>query len=480
MSERCKRALRALEGFAQRRRLPLGALLALLLAGALALHNVSGGPLGNLNDIGGWNNRLLFIVMAAAVHLGLLLSSMCLFRVSPARTALRMGLLTAGMYILLLPINQKTYAFTQWTLPAIRAMEAVGLAAGLQASTPFSAPALTLLYAITRGPVYPMYTVKLLCIGCMLALSMLLVRAADRRGLGLRADALLALCMILPQGFMNAACSALMELPALALLAVSLTLLLDCGKPHALGGALCYGAACALSGVCLYALPVYICIARRGGMKARDGAAALAVMLIACLPAAAGGAPLGETALSLLRANLGTPTYAAGAPNMMSLIPRAQMEEIPQYASALRHLSALDAQTNAQKYYTQQHAEIVMRGITLAGLALYVGLCALLSRAKDKPALHRAMALALGALIVCPNATSAAWLALDLLCLYAVLSAPGLRLPACLVLFATMASGAYPMTEEVMLPMAWAFILCLLALCVLLDVMPTKKEASHV
>lgn len=27
----------------------------------LALYNVGGGPLGNLNDIGGWRNRALYI-----------------------------------------------------------------------------------------------------------------------------------------------------------------------------------------------------------------------------------------------------------------------------------------------------------------------------------------------------------------------------------------------------------------------------------
>ena len=120
-----------------------------------------------------------------------------------------------------------------------------------------------------------------------------------------------------------------------------------------------------------------------------------------------------------------------------------------------------------------------MSGLALAGLALYLGVCALVWCAKDKTPLHRAMLLALGALIVCPNVTSAAWLLLDVLCLYAILAEPGLRLPACLVLFATMTSSSYPMTEEVMLPMVAAFALCLAALCMLLGVIPTGKEEAH-
>ena len=52
------------EGKTARFAKPAGVLLALGIAGATALWNVSGGPLCNLNDIGGWGNRLIFLVMA--------------------------------------------------------------------------------------------------------------------------------------------------------------------------------------------------------------------------------------------------------------------------------------------------------------------------------------------------------------------------------------------------------------------------------
>ena len=48
---------------------PLGAALAAALSLLLALYNVGGGPLGNLNDIGGWRNRALYIALTAAVQL---------------------------------------------------------------------------------------------------------------------------------------------------------------------------------------------------------------------------------------------------------------------------------------------------------------------------------------------------------------------------------------------------------------------------
>ncbi|MGN0776626.1 MAG: hypothetical protein ACI4MM_08120 [Candidatus Ventricola sp.] len=479
MMNRMKPAVSALDRFTQQHRLLLSAVLALLLAGALALYNVSSGPLRNLNDIGGWNNRALFIGMSAVVHLSMLLLCALLSRVSFARTALRQAIVTAGMVILLLAINQKTYAYVNVMQPVIRAMDEGGLAAGIASASGVSAPMLVLLYVLTRGPVYDMYLLKLFAIGCDLLLGLLAMRMADRKRLGLRAEALLALCMILPQGFMNAACSALPEIAAVTLLAVSLTLALGCDHPRMLASCLCWGAACALSGAALYALPVYIWLVRRGRMKGRALLLGACVMPVLCVPAMLSGMPVMDALASLLEANLGMPAYAAGAPGMVSLIPRAAVEEMPQYASLLRHLPALDLETNAQPFYTQAHFEIVMRGFALMGLALYLGVCALAGRAKDKTPLHRAMIFTLGVLIVCPNVTSAAWMALDILCLYAIVAEPKLRLPACMTLFATMTSASYPMTEEVMLPMVYAFVLCLAALCMLLDVIPMGKEETH-
>ena len=474
-----KAAFSGLNRFAQKHRIVLSVLLAAALSGALALYNVSSGPLRNLNDIGGWSNRALFIAMSAAVHGALLVLCILLSHVGFARTALRQAIVTAGMVILLLPINQKTYAYVNVLQPLIRAMDAGGLGAGMAAASGMSAPMLTLIYAVTRGPVYDMYLLKLMAIACDLLLAMLVMRAADRNALGLRTEVLLALCVILPQGFMNAACSALPEVAAVTMLAVSLTLALGMDRPKPLASGLCYGAACAISGAALYALPVYLWLVRRGWMKVKALLAGAGMALLLCLPAVLCGMPAGRALGSLLSANLGLPAYAAGAPGMINLIPRAAVEEMPQYASVLRHLASLDTQTFAQEFYTQEHFEIVMRGFVLVCLALYLGICALVWRAKDKTPLHRVMTLVLGALIVCPNVTSAAWLLLDVLCLYAILAEPGLRLPACLTLFATMTSSSYPMTEEVMLPMVYAFALCLAALCMLLGVIPMRKEGAH-
>lgn len=471
-------AARKTDDFLTRHRLLFCALLSALLSALLAVYNVSSGPLFNLNDIGGWNNRALFIVMTAFVHASMLMFCALFSRVRFSRIALRQVILTAGLFIMLLAINQKAYVYVNVLQPLVRAMD-TGFAAGMRADAPLAAPARLLVYLITRGPVYDMYLLKLFAVACYLFIALLITRAADRSGLGIRAEALLALCMILPQGFMNAACSAIPEIAAVAMLGLSLTLCFGMDKPRLLPGMAVYGVACALSGACLCALPAYLYLIAHKRIRYNHLLVPALVMLALCVPALIGGMPAGQAFAGLFEANLGMPAYAFGAPNVMNLIPRALVEETPQYASTLRHLPQLDLQTHAQPFYTQEHFELVMRGFALAGVAAYVGVCALM-RASQKDALSRVLTLVLAALIVCPGVSSGAWLAADVLCLYAILAAPKLRLPACLVLFATMTSSSYPMTEEVMLPMVFAFALCLAALCMLLDVIPMgKEEETH-
>lgn len=234
-----KKQVKAVQAFADRHSLLLGAVLAALLAGALALYNVSSGPLSNLNDIGGWSNRALFIVMTAAAHAAVLLMQTVLYRKSFIRLAIRQILLTAGLVILLLGINQKTCLFVEQVLPLVRQMDAAALAA--ESPLNLSTPALTVLYAVTRGPIYDLYMLKLLCIVCFLALAVLAAYAADRHELGWRAEVLLTLCVILPQGFLAAGCAAQIEVLSALLLGISLTLLDE--KKHPLAAMLLYGAA---------------------------------------------------------------------------------------------------------------------------------------------------------------------------------------------------------------------------------------------
>lgn len=458
-------------------RLPLGAALALLLAALTAALNVESGPLRNLNDIGGWSNRLLFIAMTAAVQMLLLLACALLHRGRFSRLALRELLLTAGLLIALMGINQKTHAYVTLIQPLVRAMDEGGLAAALAMETNLSAPALTLLCAITRGPVYDMYLVKLFAIACFALTALLAVRAADRRGLGIRAEVLLTLLMILPQAFLNAACAPQIEGFAVLLLAMSATAL-DMDTPRPLAAALCFGGAAAVSGAALYALPLYALLIAEKRMKGRHLAAAGLLVLVCLLPAVCAGMAPGAALLSLVRANFGLPDYAAGSPTMMSIIPRANPLEMPE-AFLLGHLESLDLLTNDQQFYTQAHFEQVMRGLSIAAVAVYAGLCALGLRKQGISPLRRAMTLTLAALFCCPAASMGAWLALDVLCVMALVGEPGLRLPACLLLFATAGAGCYPLTAEILLPVAAAWALCGVSLCMLLDVIPMGRAAAR-
>ncbi|MBP3428441.1 MAG: hypothetical protein J6M47_09300 [Clostridia bacterium] len=457
-----------------RLRLPLGMASALLLAALIALHNISSGPLHNLNDIGGWHNRALFIAMTACVHLAAMGCAAAMGKVRFSRVLLRQLILTAGVYILLQGINQKTFAYVTQVQPIVRAMDEGGLAAGLAMGSSLSAPALTLLYLITRGPVYDMYLVKLFAIACLLGLSLLAAYAADRNELGIRAEALLALCMILPQGFLNAACTAHIEIAAALLTAVSLALSLS-DRPRMRGAWLCLGAAAALSGAALYALPVLLYRARGAQAEWRFAGIAAAIPLAACIPAILCGMGAGEAIASLFHAQLAVPDVAGGAPNLLSILPRANPMETTA-AFMLGRLEAVDLVTNAQPFYTQAHFEQMALGLSLAGLALYMGACALAWRS-EKPALHRGLMLLLAALICCPAATTSCWLLADIACLYAILAAPALRLPACLVLFATAGGSCYPALGETLLPPMAAFLLCLIAACMLFDVIPMGVKA---
>ena len=442
-----KTKLNALSAWLDRHALPLGAALAAALSLLLALYNVGGGPLGNLNDIGGWRNRALYIALTAAVQLFVLLAAALLYHERFWRLAVRQLLLTVGLVILLMGVNHKSYLFVEQMLPFIRRMDAAGLSAMNDMRLNLSAPAVTALYLLTRGPIYDMYMLKLACMGAFLLMAVLAAHAADRRGWGLRGEALLLLCLILPQGFLAAGSAPQIDVLGALLLVAALTLL---DEKHPLGGMLLYGAAFALSGAALYA---------------------------ACLPAVLCGVPAGRAAGSLFTANVAVPEYAAGVPNLMSAFPRAAMEEMPEYA-LIRVFPEIDAVTNAPVVYTQAHFELLMHGLTFAALAMFIGLCAWLKRAKTASALRRTLMLALGAMILCPGAGMGAWLPLCMLCLAAILREPETRLPACMVLFATAGGCCYPATGETLLRPVYAFALCAAALFMLLGVIPGAKTSE--
>ena len=472
------RAYDRADGYLTQHRLLFGAALAAVLSLALALYNVSSGPLRNLNDIGGWSNRAALIGLTAIVHALVLMLCAGLSRCCFARVALRQLILTAGYYILQLGINHKTYVFVKSLLPLIRTMQENGMAAAYDMG--FSACALWMINGLASTPIYPMYLLKLNAMASLLVIAVLAMRAAEKNGLGIRTEALLALCVILPQGFMNAACSALVDVPALALLFGGFALM-DGRKAtfRALAMAL-IGLSCALSSVCLYALPVAVWHMHRRGDDLRLLLIVPGMLVCTALPAVLGGVPLLYALAGYFRGIFSAAPYAAGSPGLMALVPRALVHEMPQYASFLSHFDALDTVTYAQPHYTHAHFEQMSAGFALVGLAAYMGTTILALRMKEtKPALHSVMVFVLGALIACPAATAGAWLAMDVLCLYAILARPKLRLPACMTLFATMCSSAYPMTEEAMLPMIYAFALCLCALLMLLDVIPMTREEKN-
>lgn len=469
---RLHRAMQALGGNlprSPRARMIAAGAVSLAVSGLVAVWNISSGPLRNLNDIGGWDNRALFIMMTACVQTLLLMLTAALCRGGYARTLLRQAIVTAGFVIALLPINQKTYAFSEQLLPLIRQMDEAGLAAIAGMETNLSSPALTLIYLLTRGPIYDMYLVKLACAAAFAVLCLMAAHLCDRRNMGLRAEVVLALCLILPQGFMSAACAAQVDVISAAMTAAALALAAQ-EKPKGWLCAACYALAVAFSGAALYALPVFIALILRKKLKTVQLLAALGAVCVLCVPAMIAGQPALYALASPLKAVLGAPQYASGAPNLMNLFPRAAMEEMPEYfmLSQLEALDMVDPVTNFSPYYTQEGFDMIMRGMALLGLAGYAVVWALTLRRSRMSGLAQAFALSLAAMIACPGATAGAWLFVSVLALVAIFAQPQLRVPACLVLFAAAGAAAYPVTGEILLPMVAALALCLLALMALL------------
>lgn len=95
--------------------------------------------------------------------------------------------------------------------------------------------------------------------------------------------------------------------------------------------------------------------------------------------------------------------------------------------------------------------------------------------------MRRATMLALGAMLLCPGAGMGMWLPLCMLCLAAILREPSMRLPACMVLFATAGGCCYPATGEILLRPVYAFALCAAALFMLMGVIPGagNREVSR-
>lgn len=450
-----------------------GALLSLGLSGIVAVWNIASGPLHNLNDIGSWHNRLLFIAMTAAVQAALHLLLTVLYRGGYARLLLRHATLLAGFVIALLAINQKTYAFVEQMLPLVRQMDAQGLAAIGGMKTNLSSSALTLVYMLTRGPIYDMYLVKLACIAAFLALCVMALYMADKSMPGIRAEVFFAFCLILPQGFMSAACAAQMDVIAVALLAASWLMILG-EKPHAWIGMVLYAMAAAVSGVCLYALPVYAAFLLRGRIKGVQMLTALALLVVMQTPAILAGQDALSALTSPLRSVIGVPEYAAGAPNIMNLFPRAAMEEMPEYF-LISNLPAIDPITNASPYYTSTHFDTLMRGVALMGIAAYALIWQQIL-AKPIGQMVKAFAALLGALLVAPGASAGMWIAVSVMALWVMMNVPSYRISACLILFATAGAAAYPVTGEVLLPMIIAMLLCLLALFDLLGMFDANKK----
>ena len=470
----------------------LGTGLALLAGAAVVIVNVSAGPLSNLNDIGGWRNRLLFLLLCGAAQV--LVQLLCVFLrpSSCGRMLLRQVLLLCGFHIALLAINQKTYVYTAQVQPLIRAAETGGLAAIADTKTALSVPYLSLLFLLTRIPVYDLYLVKLLSVISYQALTLLFVHSTEELLPGLRSEALLLLSQILPHAFLSVACAAQADIFSLFLLFVGLL----CQKRREpMRAAALYGLASSLCGVLLLSAPLFFLCRSACGLSETEEAGgdlngpkwlrrklvlktvgiAMVFYFIPMLPAILAGFPAGKAICSPLTALFGAPPYASGSCNLMALFPRASAMEMPEIF-LLRRVPALDLETNASPFYTSAHFEMLMRGLALTGMAGFIAAAVYVK--KRFYGLRLAFLLAAMALFAVPGGSAALWLSCDLLALCLILTDRQMRIPSCILLFATAAGACYPVTEEILIRPAYTSMMIIASILLSLHPLGKGEEAA--
>lgn len=467
----------------------IGIILAVLLTAAVFVYNLFGGPLHNLNDIHNWSNRLLFTGYSAVVHFSLLMFLILDRDCDAGQLIIRELLVSVSLIIMFLAMNQKTFAYNSQVQPIVRAMDTKALAAIPDFSTSYSVPALTLYYLITRGPIYDMYLAKLFCIACyellcisVAYLSRICMNAAvmvskeelhvQRAGKGWKTDCALALSFILPQGFLSSACAAQIEVAGV-LFGVLAVILLEQGKKT---GLVLFGVGASICTALWLLIPLYVFRRDKWNLSIRDAFLPVLSAIILCIPGAA--ASSGVKAFgSLLSSMTALPVARSGVPNMVSFFPRAVLEEMPESAF-LRAVPELDLITWAADNYKMSHFTILMHGLSLACMAVYLGIYVYILNRK-LPELCKCLILTGTAFMCAPGLTMGAWQLVTVACMFCIIFEPSLRLPCAIIMFATAAGCAYPVTGDIMIKPVHISILCIVALGMLMDLWPGKGTLRH-
>ena len=367
----------------------------------------------------------------------------------------------------------------------IRQMDSGGLSIIGTFDTNLSVPMLMLEYILTRGPIYDMYLAKLFVIACYELLCLCIAGIVGERHDGWSAEAVLCLSLILPQGFLSAACAAQMDVFAFLLAVLSWKAIMQGNRKV---GYAVFGIAASLCGVLWFCLPILeigdggagyiktirqdedgptaILTAEKPSNRLRQICIVPVAAVLCCLPAVIFGCPIGTALGSLFRCVSALPVAGAGVPSLVSYLPRALVEEMPQYAF-LRPIAELDTVTWAAENYTVHHFEILMHGLSFTNLAVYMGLMAY-AVLKNEYGVHRWMTGLLIALMCMTSVNMGAWMLISILCIAGIVIEPDVRVPAVLLLFATAGGSVYPVAGEVMLSPALQNTLCLIALGMLL------------
>ena len=244
-----------------------------------------------------------------------------------------------------------------------------------------------------------------------------------------------------------------------------------------MAGYVLFGMGAAICTSCWLLIPILIL--RKEHLRLGIHEAALMVLsaMLCCVPGAIFGSGA-KAFFSLFSCMTSLPVAGSGVPGLVSFFPRAVMEEIPEYAY-LRAVPALDMVSLSADNYKEIHYAILMHGISFANLAIYIGLSAYELKQRGSM-ICKILTLLLIAFICASSVTMGAWQIVSVLCVFAMVFEPVLRIPCGIILFATAGGCAYPVAGEIMIKPVYICILCIIAIGMLMELWPGKgKQIKH-
>lgn len=360
------------------------------LAAAFFLMNVNAGPLSQMDEIGGWGLRRLYLVLASGM-LFVALASTAFFRSTWGTYALRMMFLVLGAVMRFYAMDSYSPYFVENLSPVIKALSG-GLAQGAAQGNAYTPLTLTLLYVLQKLPIFPMYLVKLLSIGGDLLLAQICCRGMEKYKGEIAGSVMLFFVLFCPSLFLGGAYGGTPD--SLPLVCAALALYFAWEKKGLLAG-IAFGAGYALYPAMLMILPALGLVAGKDAGR-RMALAAPVSGVVLSIPALLLGMPFSK-ALAALTLRGRNPGYLfKNNASFYNFFAQPRMEDIPEY-HLLRHIEGIEA-GEMTELYTGATIPMLRTVGFIVFAVVFCALCITLYRKRTQLQAHAVTVLALFAL----------------------------------------------------------------------------------